>query len=62
MNVKNYLTKKDVAARFGVSLPTLDSWMKARRIGHLRIGGRIYFTERHVANFEKRCEVEPIAL
>jgi len=40
---KKYLTKKDVCSECGVSLATVNNWMRSGIIKPLRIGGRVLF-------------------
>ena len=37
------LTRKEVAARFGVDIRTIDNWRSRYRMPHYRIGGQVRF-------------------
>lgn len=55
-----YLDKRGVAAMFGVHIRTVDSWMRRRLIGFLKIGRSVFFDpadiERHLHD---HCRVGP---
>jgi len=38
-----YLCKKELAARLGVSYRTVTEWMAAKRISYVKIGGTVRF-------------------
>ncbi len=39
----DYLTRKDVAAIYGVTLPTLHEWTKSGKVPAKRIGNRVRY-------------------
>lgn len=41
-------TRKETAAKFGVSLVTLNEWVKKELIECHRVGGRVYFRPEHI--------------
>jgi excisionase family DNA binding protein len=43
-----YLTRKEVAQRLGISLPTLGEWTKTGKIQGARIGSRVRYRESDV--------------
>jgi excisionase family DNA binding protein len=43
------LTPRDVAGMLKVSLHTVRSWVRYKRIGHLKVNGANRFTHEHVA-------------
>ncbi len=55
------LTRKELAKKYGVGMRTVDSWVTSRRIAHLKIGGMVKFTEKHIAEFEKAHTVKAIS-
>lgn len=55
---KMYLTKKQLAERFGVSASTIDRWLKAGRIAYFKPGGMVRFTPDAVGAFEKTFTVK----
>jgi excisionase family DNA binding protein len=40
---EKFLTRKEVAARFGVDVRTIDNWRSRYRMTHYRIGGQVRF-------------------
>ena len=40
------LTRKEVAARFGVDVRAIDNWRSRYRMPHYRIGGQVRFVGR----------------
>ena len=52
-------TKDYVAERLDCSPCTVDRLRRAGQIGYVRVGGRIRFTDDHIANFITERSVEP---
>lgn len=50
------LTRKEIAAKFGVSLVTLNEWVKRGFIECHRIGGRVYFRPEHIEEALKKIK------
>ena len=48
------LSKKQMAAEFGVSYRTIERWFNAGYIRRIRIGGRIYFSYAEVVRIRDR--------
>lgn len=40
---REYLTRKEVASRLSITLPTLHDWCKKKILNPYRIGNRVYF-------------------
>lgn len=55
--MKNLLTRKEAAARLGISLVTLDEARKFGRIAFIQRvpGGKCFFTEEAIAEYIARC-------
>lgn len=51
------LTRNDIATKFGVSLTTVDTWNKEKRLRSTKIGGRRYFRQSDV---EKLFELKGV--
>ena len=53
----NLLTRKEAAARLGISLVTLDEARKFGRIAFIQRvpGGKCFFTEEAIAEYIARC-------
>jgi excisionase family DNA binding protein len=47
------LTRKEVAARFGVDVRTIDNWRRRYRMPHYRIGGQVRFVGSQVDTWMK---------
>ena len=47
--------RKEAAAELRVSLVTLDAWTKAGIINACRVGGRVYYTDKDIADALKRA-------
>jgi excisionase family DNA binding protein len=45
---ENYLTRKEVAARFGVDPRTIDNWRFKYDMPHYCVGGQVRFKESEV--------------
>ena len=54
------LNKAELAARYRVSQATINRWMADRRIGYLKAGGMIRFTQQHIEAFEGGHNHNPI--
>ena len=50
---KNLLTVKSVAERLGINQKTVRRWINNDKLESLRIGGRIYTTERALDEFAR---------
>jgi len=61
MSQTETLSRKQLASRFGVNVRTVDSWLAAGRIEHLKIGKTVRFTEQQVQKFEKSMTVKAVA-
>lgn len=58
---KEELKSANQTARLlGVSTPTLCRLMQSKKIGFYRVGKRVLFAERHVAEFLEACESKPV--
>jgi len=55
-----YLTKKQLAEKYGVSARTIQEWMSAGRIGFIKVGGWVRFTPAQVEVFEQEHTYKPI--
>jgi excisionase family DNA binding protein len=55
---EKYLTKKQLAEKFGVSASTVDRWLKAGRIAYFKPGGMVRFTPEAIEAFEKTFTVK----
>lgn len=55
--MSNLLTRKEAAARLGISLVTLDDARKHGRIAFIQRapGGKCFFTEEAIAEYIARC-------
>ena len=55
--MQNLLSRKEAAARLGVSLPTLDAERKARRLAYIqrRPGGKVWITEEAINEYLARA-------
>ena len=51
---KKYLTRRDVAERFSVTLCTVGNWVKSGRLKSVRVGGRVLFPVDEVERMEKK--------
>ncbi len=51
--------EREAAKALGASVDTLRRLRKARKIGYTRIGGRVRYTEQHLADYIDRENVEP---
>lgn len=49
-------SRPDAAAILGVTIRTLDRWVSARIIGHVRLGGRVYITGAQLDEFWRNSE------
>lgn len=47
---------REAAGILGVTTWTLGRWIRNGHIGHLRVGGRVFFTQDHIAEFWRRAE------
>jgi excisionase family DNA binding protein len=47
-----------VARRYGVTEATVRNWAKAGRISHTRLGGRFWFTQADLDEFDALCTRE----
>lgn len=56
--VESRLNRKQVAAKLGVAVKTVDRIVKDREIGHYRLGSRIWFSPHHVAEYLASREVK----
>ena len=45
------LTRAQAAKRLGISPYTLADWARARKIGSVKVGREIRFTEDHIADY-----------
>ena len=59
VRVPKLLTEPEAAKALGVSVDTLRRLRKARKIGYTRVGGRVRYTEQHLADYIDRENVEP---
>jgi len=50
---EKYLTRKEVAAKFGVDPRTIDNWREKYGMPHYRIGGQVRFVESQVDAWSK---------
>ena len=50
---EKYLTRKEVAARFGVEVRTIDNWRSSYRMPHYHIGGQVRFVGSEVDAWAK---------
>lgn len=50
----NYLTRKDLARRLGVSMVTIDSWAREGLLKRHNIKGRVFFIESEVREAIKK--------
>lgn len=48
--------RPDAAAVLGITTRTLDRWISERRIGHIRLGGRVYITGAQLEEFWRNGE------
>jgi excisionase family DNA binding protein len=48
-----YLTRKEVAAKFGVGPRTIDNWRKNYSMPYYRMGGQVRFVESEVDAWAK---------
>lgn len=48
------IKRKEAASRLGVSLPTLDAYAKAGFIRPHHLGGRIYFNEAEIEQYQQK--------
>lgn len=46
--MNNYLSKKELQKKLGVSLPTISRWMRDGKIPFLKIGKRVLFDPQKV--------------
>lgn len=44
----NYLSRKETASKFHISLPTLNEWTRTGKVPAYRIGGRVLYKEDEV--------------
>jgi excisionase family DNA binding protein len=56
---EKYLTKKQLAEKFGVSASTVDRLIRSGRIGYFKPGGMVRFARAHVEAFERAYTVKP---
>jgi len=49
-------SKIEAAGRLNISIKTLTRLMYAGKIGYLRIGGRVWFTDEHLAGMLAKAE------
>jgi len=54
------LTVKSAAERSGIPVSTLYRLARTRAVRHTRIGGRIYFTPKHLDEIAAAHEVDPV--
>ncbi|MGA3169976.1 MAG: helix-turn-helix domain-containing protein [Chthoniobacteraceae bacterium] len=54
------ITKLQLADKFGVSLSTVNEWLKSGRIAHLKVGRMVKFTAAHVEAFERAHTVKAV--
>lgn len=52
---EKWFTYRDVADRYGVTTMTVYRWVKDGRIKPRIIGGRVYFTEYALRQFERKA-------
>jgi excisionase family DNA binding protein len=45
---QQYLTRKEVAEKLSISLPTLHDWVKKNILKAYRIGNRVYFKKNEI--------------
>lgn len=53
--MKRY-TVEETAKMLGVSRPTIYRWLKAGKIGSLKMGGLRFITDKHIKEFLESCE------
>ena len=58
-DLEKLLSVKDVLAYLHVGRTTLHRMMKARKIGFVRVGKKIFFTQDHIEAFIRRGTVPP---
>lgn len=58
-DLENLLSIKDVLAYLQIGRTTLQRLMKTRKIGFVRIGKKIFFTEEHIQTFIRKGTVPP---
>jgi len=55
------LSVEECAQELGISVPTVRTWIRDRRIPFYRVGRRVLFDEREVADLFKQGRVEPLS-
>ena len=58
----NLLTRRKAAAAVGLRERSIDRAMKGRELRHIRLGGRIFITERDLAAWVERCASGPVSV
>lgn len=52
-------TRDEAAAILAVNVRTLDRWIAERRLGHVRLGGRVWITGYHLDEFWRDADKQP---
>jgi hypothetical protein len=55
---KASMNRSEFARFVGISVPTLDRLLRDRKVGCVRLGGRVLFTERHAEELFEKFEVK----
>ena len=53
--VEGSLTYTDVMNLYGVTRATVWRWVKVGWLKQIKVGGHVYFTEKDLKAFERRC-------
>jgi len=59
--VEGYITKKELAARLGKDMRTVNNWMRYNQLPHYKVGRTVLFKWSEVERFfERHCRVAPL--
>ena len=60
MNTQHYFTVPEVAKTLRISKSTVYTLVHQRKIGHIKLGGRVVFKEEHVRKYAESNVVDVI--
>jgi excisionase family DNA binding protein len=60
------LTEDALASKLGVTRATIRNYRNSGRLGYVKLGGRVLFSQSHIDDFVRLCEVpakiKPVAV